>query len=126
MRRESGDAEERAPCRRESKVPAVFVAHGLGRRGRHQSGRRDQRVDGHVHRPVGHYRRGENGGHGNSAGRGFRPPGNGNRRNGKDDEGRQRDWIMPAREDKKRGDQEVDREREAREAVDFAGLAEGP
>ena len=107
-------------------MPAVLVAHGLGRRGRHQSCRRDQRVDSHVHRPVGHDRRGENGGHGNSAARGFRPPGNGNRRNGEDDEGGQRDGIMPAREDKKRGDQEVDREREAREAVDFARLGRRP
>ena len=69
---------------------------------------------------MGHHRHGEDGRDRHGAGRRFGAPRNGDRRDGENHEGGERDRIVLARQGQKRRGQKIDTERKCREAIDFA------
>ena len=120
LRQKSGDAEQHRPSGGDDKVRAVVEALGLRYCRRRRSGRREQRVDIHLHRPVGHHRHGKESGDRYGRRRRLGAPRNGDRSDGEDDEGGERDRIVPARQHQERRGQQIDRKRKRRERIDLA------
>jgi len=99
----------------------VIVALRIGDRRRCRAGRRDQIRENHRHRPVGHHRNRKQCGDRHGAGRGFGPPSDGDGRCREHHERGERDRVVLAGQNEKRRDQQISRQRQCREPIDFAG-----
>ena len=100
---------------------AVVETSGFGDRRRRRAGRCEQRVEFKVHRPMRHHRHGEDRGYRYGGGRRLRAPSDADGRGAENDESRERERIVPARQHQNHGDQEIDRQRDAGDMVDLAG-----